>query len=559
MMRETYTAQYLEDSSSPDVRICIGGKTWHMWGRKGLERESSLVQNIPEDCLPVLIGSGIGEALSILVEQGRPVAVIDVETTIHSATGLHKKYSAHPHVFWVEENSAENAMQALRQWQKAHGSAPLQPIAIPLYLRLNREYYGTLVNTIKSSLTYDFWEAARYPKFQETKPRVLFIDSDYFLCDEITAALKRLEVPFRLLTLENTDVGTQSFIESLLRAVVDFKPDYVLTVNHFGLDRDGKLAELLQELQLPLASWFVDNPHLILHEYAHPATQNTVIFTYDAGNEEMLRRKGFDNVHYMPLATDPHRFTPQQSKATPTDWICDVSFVGNSMLSAVSNSLKDAELPAQLQLHYETVAAEFGKSGELNVTAFLASRYPEWDTAFKKMAATGKRLALESLLTWEATRQYRLNCVRQLLDFCPLIVGDNGWKSQLPETPRWRHLGAIDYYKELPAFYQQSSINFNCTSQQMKGAVNQRVFDVPATGSFLITDHREQIENLFEIGTEVVVYRNPEEIPGLIKEYLSNPTARTVITKAARRRILAEHTYEVRLASIIGIMRKTFS
>ena len=559
MTRETYTAEYLEESSAPDVRIRIDSKTWHMWGRKSLERESSLVKSIHDDSLPVLIGSGIGEALSILVDQGRPVAVVDQETAIHTATGLHKKYSANPYVFWVKEESAENAIHALRQWQKDHGSAPLQPIAIPLYLRLNREYYGALVNTIESSSTNNFWEAARYPKFQEAKPRVLFIDSDYFLCDEITAAFKRLEVPFQLLTLGNTDVGTQSFIESLLRAVVDFKPDYVFTVNHFGLDREGKLAQLLQELQLPLASWFVDNPHLILHEYAHPATQNTVIFTYDAGNEEMLRRKGFDNVHYMPLATDPHRFAPQQSKTTPADWVCDVSFVGNSMLSAVSNSLKDAVLPPQLQMQYEKVAADFGKSGELNVASFLASGYPEWDKAFKEMETTGKRLALESLLTWEATRQYRLNCVSQLLEFCPLIVGDNGWKSQLPQTPRWRHLSAIDYYEELPAFYQQSSINFNCTSQQMKGAVNQRVFDVPATGSFLITDHREQIENLFDIGTEVVVYRNPEEIPGLIKKYLSNPTARAVITSAARRRILAKHTYEVRLSSIIDIMRKTFA
>lgn len=559
MTRTTYTAEYLEDTSAPDVRICIDGKNWHMWGRKSLERERALVTSIPEDNLPVLIGSGVGEALSILLEQGRQVAVVDSESTIHAATGLHDKYADHPNIIWLKEDSTEKAMAALRRWQKDHDSSPLQPVVIPLYLRLNREYYGTIANTLKSSSKNSFWEASRYPKFRGTTPRVLFIDSDYFLCDEITAALERLEAPFRRLPLENTDVGTQSFIESLLRAVIDFKPDYVLTVNHFGLDREGKLADLLQELTLPLASWFVDNPHLILHEYAHPATHNTVIFTYDAGNEAMLRRKGFDNVHYMPLATDPQRFTTKQNKPASSDWICDISFVGNSMTTAVSNSLQDAALPPSLQSQYETVAAEFGKSGETNVAAFLASHYPEWEKTFKRMPTTGKRLALESLLTWEATRQYRLSCVSQLIEFCPLIVGDNGWKSQLPKTPRWRHLDSIDYYEELPAFYQQSSINFNCTSQQMKGAVNQRVFDVPATGSFLLTDHRQQMENLFEIGKEVVVYRNPEEITGLVKQYLSDPAARSVITKAARRRILAEHTYEIRLASIMNIMRDTFS
>lgn len=559
MTGKRYTAECVGDASAPDVRISFEGKTWHMWGRKSLDREADLANSAQQDRLPVLLGAGIGKALSSLIEEGRHVAVVDKETTIHAETGLYKKYSRHTNVHWIQCDSAEEVMTELRLWQKKHGGIPFQPIPIPLYIRLDREYYGAIATTLKSSSQNDFWASSRYPKFQSAKPRILFIDSSYFLCAEITSALETMEIPFRRLHLENTRMGTQSFIEALLLAVVEFKPDFVLTVNHFGLDRDGKLAGLLEELGLPLASWFVDNPHLILHEYAHPGTNNTALFTYDAGNENMLRDKGFENVHYMPLATDPSRFTPNQEIAVPDSWICDVSFVGNSMTTAVSNSLKETALPPQLQSQYKTVAANFGQSGETNVATFLAQHYPNWDKTYKAMSATNKRLALESLLTWEATRQYRLHCVSQLLEFCPVIVGDDGWKSQLPTAPRWRHLEGIDYYEELPAFYQQSSVNFNCTSQQMKGAVNQRVFDVPATGAFLITDHREQIEDLFELDKEVVVYRNPEEIPGLIRKYLSDPATRALISDAARRRIIAEHTYEIRLTSILDIMRQTFS
>ena len=92
----------------------------------------------------------------------------------------------------------------------------------------------------------------------------------------------------------------------------------------------------------------------------------------------------------------------------------------------------------------------------------------------------------------------------------------------------------------------------------MKGAVNQRVFDVPATASFIITDWREQIENLFEPGKEVICYTSPQEAEVLIRRYLASPAERKAISKAARRRILAEHTYEHRVRSLAHTMQSVF-
>lgn len=61
---------------------------------------------------------------------------------------------------------------------------------------------------------------------------------------------------------------------------------------------------------------------------------------------------------------------------------------------------------------------------------------------------------------------------------------------------------------------------------QMKGAVNQRVFDVPAAGAFVLTDWREQMDELFEPGKEIVCYREPGEVPELIRWWLAHPDAR---------------------------------
>lgn len=554
MTQPAYTAEPISDTNGlTDVRIHIDGKTWHLWGRNGLEREAALADAVQDGTLPVLMGSGLGHCLKNLVDRGVPVAVVDREEAIIQLTG-----ATSDNVLWINDDDPQRVLEHLAKWQSANDCKPFSPVVIPLYQRLARDYYGALTQTLKSTPQADFWSQARYPKFQSTPPRVLFINSDYFLCNEILAALKRLKVEHQVISLEDSATGSSTFIEDILKAAIDFKPDFILTVNHFGLDREGKFAELLDNLGLPLASWFVDNPHLILYDYAHPGTDNTVIFTFDAGNLDEMRNKGFSNVHYLPLATDPHRFQPGLAGNPTAEWASDISFVGNSMTAPVADSLAKAELPEAFRDKYEALAETFGKSGETSIPEFLATNAPDWLAVLKALPTRENKLALESLLTWEATRQYRLSCVQAILKYSPLIVGDTGWGDLLGKTTGWRHLSRLDYYQELPRFYPMSKINFNCTSRQMVGAVNQRVFDVPACGGFIITDHRDQMEDLFDLGKEAIVYKKTEEISPLMREFLADKNLRESISAAARKRILAEHTYEIRLQKLLQTMRESF-
>lgn len=556
--RTPYTAHPLTGPDGLfDVRLLVGGKTWHLWGRNGPGQERDLAGSVPDQALPVLIGAGLGHCLRAL--GGRPVAVVDREAGIETVTGVRREFGNALSVTWIDEATPEAVMDRLGRWQALHGHAPLAPIVMPLYPRLDKAYYGPIAQALKAAAQVDFHSKAAYPKFRSALPRVLFLDSGYFLCGEILASLDQLAIPHRALTLDRQAKGNNAFIEALLRGVVEFHPDFVLTVNHFGLDREGRLAGLLADLGLPLASWFVDNPALILHDYAHPGADNTALFTFDAGNLDAMRARGFAHVHHLPLATDPQRFRPGLSATAPADWASGVSFVGNSMTRPVAQTLDKADPDNALRAGYGAVAAAFGASGETDVRAFLAAHHPDWRAALDALPTPERRLALESLLTWEATRQYRLACVRATLGFAPLIVGDQGWCGQLGADAGWRHLPGLDYYGDLPRFYPLSAVSLNCTSRQMKGAVNQRVFDVPACGGFVLTDHREQMEALFDLETEAVVYRGPEEIPHLLTELLADPARRRKVSMAARRRILAEHTYETRLRRLLEIMRDTFA
>lgn len=393
--------------------------------------------------------------------------------------------------------------------------------------------------------------------FRNGTPRILLLTSQYFLIGELEAACLRLGIEHRFINLDTKEMTLDAFVSQMTGAFTEFKPDFVLTVNHLGVDHEGVLATLLKQYDIPLASWFVDNPHLILGAYTNLFDVPTALFTWDSDTVDSLKGMGFDNVFYLPLGADPIRFTPQ--RAEPVEqWRAPISFVGNSMLAKTLKRLETAMPSARLIETGMLVAKAFSDSGEPHAGRFLRNNFPELIAEYEALQPRGRQLAFDTFITWQATMLYRLDCVLRIMDFDPLIVGDPGWHELLKGRDGWRYHSELSYYSDLPDFYPLSDINFNCTSQQMKGAVNQRVFDVPCCGAFLLTDHRRQMEELFEPGREIVSYSHPDEIPGLVEKYLNAPDERRRIAEAARKRVLAEHTYDHRMTNLIEAMRQTF-
>jgi len=543
------------DDGSVDVRILRDGRVQMLGGKRGAENELRRVAEIPAcGVLPVFLGAGLGLGLDdVLARTCGPVAVVDGENQIFTLTGVREKWRDDPRVYWLDEADQATALNLLTRWQLRHGGLPFAPVLDPFYVRLRPELYRALGERLAVSRKVDFWNRARYPKFRTSVPRVLLLTSSYFLMGELEAACARLGYATSFVQMPSQEVGSQEFVEGILAEIIAFRPDFVLTINHLGVDKEGVLTELLARMELPLASWFVDNPHLILYIYENLASDWVTLFTWDADNIESLKAQGFSRVHYLPLATDPHRF----AYAPETRPVRDVAFVGNSMVRKVQAKLDRYDFPPALIGDLEALGRAFMASGTMSVAMFLEEEYPWHVAAFRALPDVDTRLAFETLITWQATLHYRLRRVEQLLPFRPLLVGDPGWHDLLPQGG-WSYHRELNYYDDLPGFYPATRINFNCTSQQMKGAVNQRVFDVPVCGGFLLTDHRRQMEELFEPGREIICYQDPGEIPELIRHYLAHDRERARVMEAARERILAQHTYDLRLASLVRTMRAIY-
>ena len=576
-----------QDGRLVDIELRLDGKDLFMLGQAGNERELSILpaevrrqhadsetHKNPFDSrnhLPVLLGSGLGHALEKLIEYLRAhngpdfrLAVVDKEEDILEHTLLKQRHATEKNILWVCGPSSAETLKTLSKWQTSNAGRAFFPIVNPFYLRIDRAFYGNLHQALSASTRFNFWSKADYPRFKSASPRILLITSKYFLIGELEAACKRMGIEHYLLRVPDEELALNLFMEQLLTAILTFKPDFALTINHLGVDREGVLQDFLARIKLPLASWFVDNPHLILYHYANLVNPWTTVFTWDCDNLSSLKKMGFENVAYLPLGVDQTRFVPPADKpallkAHP-DWKTKVSFVGNSMLSKVQKRLEHAQPSPALLQNYKNIARRFSESEMRSVREFMSAEFPEFLPDFIALQDTERQLSFEAMLTWEATLQYRLACVRGTLPYKPLIVGDAGWFKLLTgEYGAWTYHQELTYYTDLPAFYPLSDINFNCTSKQMKGAVNQRVFDVPATASFIITDWREQIENLFDPGKEVICYHSPQEAEELVGYYLGHPKEREAIVLAARGRIMAEHCYEHMMKTLITIMRKNYA
>jgi spore maturation protein CgeB len=541
-----------------DVRLEMAGKTWSLAGRRGMASEARAADEaIAAGRLPVFLGAGLGAAVARCRAAGLPVVVVDKETAILAATGLREALAGDGEVYWIDVPDPGQVLAEVRNLARNLGYAGCHPIPHPVYLRLDPAYYGLLARALSPGQEDSIPPVAR-PLFRQALPRVLCLTSKLFLLGEVTRACERLGAPCRYLETGET-LDRDAFVAMVREAVTAFRPDFVLTVNHLGVDREGVLLTLLETLRLPLASWFVDSPELTLPLYAPAATSDTVIFTWDADSIEPLVQAGFPHVHYLALAADETRFCPRTPPDAVHPWRAKVSFVGNSMLRKTALRLAASNPSPPLAAAFGELAEGFGTSSRRLVREHMADARPDLLPAYAALGTTERRLAFETAVIWEATRRYRTDCVARLMPHGPLLVGDPGWRDLFPGEGRlWRHLPELAYYDQLPDFYPLSDVNFNATSRQMKGAVNQRVFDVPACRAFLLTDARRQMERLFEPGREVAVYDDPEAIGPLLERYLADPAAREAIARAGHRRLLAEHTYPRRMTELFSVMRQTF-
>ena len=157
--------------------------------------------------------------------------------------------------------------------------------------------------------------------------------------------------------------------------------------------------------------------------------------------------------------------------------------------------------------------------------------------------------ALGYMGTYAADRQSKLEAllieparVRPAERF--IIAGPQYPPMTLP--PNVEYLPHV-YPRDHAAFYASNRATLNLTRAAMVRygwSPSVRLFEAAACGACIVSDRWPGLDELFEPGAEILLAETTDEVLHHLE--VLDPTRRAAIGRAARRRVLAEHTYEQR-------------
>jgi spore maturation protein CgeB len=136
------------------------------------------------------------------------------------------------------------------------------------------------------------------------------------------------------------------------------------------------------------------------------------------------------------------------------------------------------------------------------------------------------------------------------------ILGGSGWGDK-PKPPNVQYVGHV-YTADHNAFNCSALAVLNISRESMARygfSPATRVFEAAGAAACLITDDWEGLEMFLQPGREVLVARSGEEVARISQQL--DPEQARAIGRAARQRVLNEHTYKQRGALVDAILRET--
>ena len=150
----------------------------------------------------------------------------------------------------------------------------------------------------------------------------------------------------------------------------------------------------------------------------------------------------------------------------------------------------------------------------------------------------------------------RIALYRQLTKYHIKMWGDS--------PPVWADTGEIMpmlqkkyiHSEEKSKAFNGAKIVLNNLHPAVINGLNKRTFETTGCGAFLLVKYRPALEELYDVGKEVVAYHNFDDMIEKIDYYLAHDEERKKIAEAGYKRAHKDHTLEIRLKEMLKIIFK---
>lgn len=374
-----------------------------------------------------------------------------------------------------------------------------------------------------------------------------------YIAKDSIDAFRRLNQDVLVFDFNNLPEDMKKRYAIIANFIIRFKPDFIFTIGLVGLP----IKDLYQKLKIPFCSWITTElcllPPLTPLEYHY-------LFLSDKTTMNELSNKGYTNLYYLPLASNPDKF--KKCSLTKEDlkrYGSNLSFVGT-----LNKDLGYQESREVLRrLFTEEVTEEMierkKKDSLLPIERIFndIQKEKEWlqDFSLDKIYFRHPLWRWLKVIEYEGLRRYRIDVIKSVAPFGVSLYGDPGWKEIA--HPNVKYMGKATH-EELIKIYNATKINLNIIASPLKDAVNVSTLNIPTCSSFMLSNFRGDLIRLFREGEEVVYFKDKEDLQEKVDYYLRNEEERIQIAKRGRERILKEHTFVHRMKRVLEIMENVF-
>jgi len=291
--------------------------------------------------------------------------------------------------------------------------------------------------------------------------------------------------------------------------------------------------------------WYVDDP-VNLPPGRHSPFD--IAFPVDPAQAPDLERMGARMGGGIPLCASPNIRADYRPELT-----CAVSFVGSIFdVSRIRRQLANASVE-----RIESIVEEKLRDFKYDAARAIQERFSPGEERERllrilRQTVAKKNMADENLLRYYFNLEF--NCARRaqvvaaLKDFPIKVYGSPDWSAVLaPHGMRDAYQGRYLTMQEGFDLFRSSQISLSIHTMFAHSSPNERDFEIPLCGGFVLSDlishAQNRMEEFFAVGNEIAVYGNLDELKAKVDYYLSHPIEREEISQAARERILRQHTF----------------
>ncbi len=309
-------------------------------------------------------------------------------------------------------------------------------------------------------------------------------------------------------------------------------------------------------------AWVYDSPLLELYR-TEAQNQWSYISVFDKKQYERLQElQRIPHLFYLPLATEVNVFGGVNiTKEDEKKYKADVAFVGRlydkrgfeQIFDEASTTMREQaeEIVSGCNCLWDGQNHLFDKASE-ELIQYMISKESEstWDVYHMD-----KRYYCESMrLARRCNEIERVTILNKLAEKHDVVLYTDKESNDMLKNVKMRPW--VDYWAEMPKVFYLSKINLNITSRSIESAIPQRVWDIMAVGGFVLTNYQPEIEDYFEIGKDLEVYHNLDELQEKVEYYLKHEKKRIQIAINGYKKVREKHNYMVRLEQALKFIEK---